>query len=71
MDKSKQSGRFGAGRDNRQYSNYKSSSKNSPSFSPDERLDIFISASKSLHLDSTIERDARIYKWLHNCKNAN
>lgn len=40
------------------------------SISPDERFAIFMMASKSTHTNSTVERDARILKWLNNCKSA-
>lgn len=42
----------------------------SSDISPDERFMIFMMASRSAATDSTVERNARILKWLNNCKSA-
>lgn len=53
-------------------SNKRQMSSTSSSFSPDERMALFMSASRrtSAAIDSTVERNARILKWLHNCRSA-
>lgn len=38
--------------------------------SPDDRLMIFMLASRSTQTNSTVERNARILKWLNNCRSA-
>lgn len=41
-----------------------------PGISPDDRLMIFMLASRSTNTNSTVERNARILKWLNNCRSA-
>lgn len=40
------------------------------SLSPDDRLMIFMLASRSTSINSPVERNARILKWLNNCRSA-
>lgn len=39
-------------------------------FSPSDKMMIFMMASRSTQTNSTVERNARILKWLNNCKDA-
>lgn len=47
-----------------------SRARSQPNISPDDRLMIFMLASRSTNTNSTVERNARILKWLNNCKSA-
>ena len=60
------SGKLGAGRDDYQRN------KGSCSISPNDHMSLFMSASKQIAstTDSALEKNARIFKWLNNCKNA-
>lgn len=59
-------GKLGAGRDDYQRS------KSSYSMTPNDHMVIFMSASKQIAAttDGPLEKNARIFKWLNNCKNA-
>lgn len=47
-----------------------SRARSQPNISPNDRLMIFMLASRSTNTNSTVERNARILKWLNNCKSA-
>lgn len=47
-----------------------SSRHGSSGISPEDRLMIFMLASRRSSSNSAVERNARILKWMHNCKNA-
>lgn len=61
------SGKLGGGRDDGQRGG-----KNSYSMTPNDHMVIFMSASKQIatSTDGPLEKNARIFKWLNNCKNA-
>ena len=60
------SGKLGAGRGDQQRS------KGSYQMTPNDHMVIFMSASKQIAAttDGPLEKNARIFKWLNNCKNA-
>jgi len=74
--------KLGSGRDNDYYqssnshgqsaSHNQQSSKyhNHSSLSPDDRMMIFMMASRRAATNSSLEKNARILKWLHNCRDA-
>lgn len=60
------SGKLGGGWDDYQRA------KSSHSLTPNDHMVIFMSASKQIAAttDGPLEKNARIFKWLNNCKNA-
>lgn len=60
------SGKLGGNRDDYQ------SRQSSYSLSQNDRMQLFMSASKQVAAatDGTLEKNARIFKWLNTCKNA-
>lgn len=56
---------FGAGKNEQSLGNRKY--QQSSGVSPDDRFMLFMMASRSASTNSTVERSARIFKWMHNC----
>lgn len=62
-----------AQQDNNRYGDQQSTSNKryqSSGISPDDRLMIFMMASRSTSTNSTVERNARILKWMHGCQSS-
>lgn len=44
-----------------------SSSRRTPDISPNDKMMLFMLASRSTNTNSTVERNARVLKWMHGC----
>jgi len=63
-------GKLGAGREQEGERQRSGRGQQASGISPDDRLMIFMLASRSTNINSTVERNARILKWLNKCKDA-